>query len=163
MNKLFLAFTLTCAAQSAEPAAHARTEFRFTLDIPYDRAAPLFGALAEQKWSPGWKPRFIYPDPPEDRQGAVFFVDSGDHSALWTMTEFDLVRGRIQYVFLLNQAILTRIDIALSRNSASKTDVVVAYHRTALNAAANDHIKHFSSIDASKGAEWKSAIEASMK
>jgi hypothetical protein len=162
MNQFLSALTLTCAAQiaGAQTAAHARTEFRFTLDVPYDRAAPLFGAHAEQKWAPDWKPRFIYPDPAEDRQGAIFFVEAAGHSALWTTTEFDLPRGRVQYVSLWNQHVLTRIDITLAHNGPLKTDVRVAYERTAVDPSANEHVKAMSAADANKGPEWKRQIEA---
>jgi hypothetical protein len=51
---------------NSSEAAHVRTEFRFTVNLPYESAFPLFGAWAGQKWFPGWKPRFVHPIPPAD-------------------------------------------------------------------------------------------------
>ena len=66
---------------------YARTEFHFTVDLPYDSAAPLFGALAEQKWAPDFKPVFLYPDPPADQEGMVFRVAHSGHSSIWRQGE----------------------------------------------------------------------------
>jgi len=148
--------------QAAEEVAHVRTEFRFTVDVPYDTAAPLFGALAEQKWAPGWKPQFLYPAPPADQEGAVFQVEHGSHTSAWVTTVFDLPGGHVQYVAIIDHLLLTRIDIRLARN-AGKTDVAVAYERTALEAGANDHVRALAKSDAVQGPEWKGQIEAYAK
>ena len=57
-----------------EPAAsaalaHTRTEFRFTVEAPFEQTAPLFGADEERKWSPDWNPQFVYPEPAHDQPG----------------------------------------------------------------------------------------------
>ncbi|HUI58160.1 MAG TPA: hypothetical protein VLY04_24465 [Bryobacteraceae bacterium] len=154
----------TCARPADDEATHVRTEFHFTLDIPYASAAPLFGADAERKWSEGWNPRFLYPAPPADQEGAVFRVDHGaSHSSVWINTVFDLPAGHVQYVFILNQAVITRIDIHLTRNGSDKTDVTVAYERTALDPAANEHVRSLAHSDAAGAKDWKPAIEAYWK
>ena len=141
--------------------AHVRTEFHFTLDIPYASAAPLFGADAERKWSEGWYPRFLYPVPPADQEGAIFRVDhSASHSSVWINTVFDLPAGRVQYVYILNQAVITRIDIHLTRNGSDKTGVNVVYERTALDPAFNEHVRSLAQSDAAGAKDWKPAIEA---
>jgi hypothetical protein len=147
---------------AAGEVAHARTEFHFTVDLPYATAAPLFGPLAEKKWAPDWAPRFLYPTPPVDQEGAVFRVDPGpSHSSVWINTAFDLAGGHVQYVYLLNQAMITRIDIKLAANGAEKTDVNVVYDRTALDPTANDHVQHFASLDTRKAAgEWQEQFHA---
>ncbi len=149
---------LCCFALLA--AAHARTEFQFTIDLPYDAAAPLFGALAEQKWAPDFKPVFLYPDPPEDREGMVFRVAHPGHSSIWVNTLFDLAGGRVQYVYVLEGALVTRIDIHLTRLGESQTGVKVAYERTALDPAANSHLQEFARHDAAAGHEWQAALNA---
>jgi len=147
-----------------EPLAHLRTEFHFTLDIPYASAAPLFGALAEQKWEKDWRPRFLFPIPPADEEGAVFRVDHGpSHMSVWVNTVFDLPGGHVQYVYILNQAMLTRIDIRLAKDGPAKTGVTVAYERTALEAGANAHVKSFAQGDADSADSWKPAIEGYWK
>jgi hypothetical protein len=164
------AAVLAVACQMASPAqnkpvdevAHERTAFRFTVDLTYAMAAPLFGAWAEQKWAPDWKPQFLYPNPPEDREGAVFRVESGpSHSAVWMTTVFDLAAGHVQHVYVLNHAVMTRIDIHLAKNGETKTDVAVAYEWTALDPAANQHVKHLAATEGETTArEWRDAINA---
>ena len=74
-----------------ERCARARSEFRFTVDIPFEAAALLFGPLGEQAWAPWWKPQFLYSNP-----SAVFRVDyPPSHSSIWTTTVFDLAGGHV--------------------------------------------------------------------
>jgi hypothetical protein len=161
-NGMAIAAILLPAAAMAQ--GHERTEFRFTLDVDYETAAPLFGAWAERQWAPDWKPDFIYPTPPEDREGAVFRVGSGTaHSSVWMLTLFDLPGGHVQYALLLNQSIFARIDIHMARNGARKTDVAVAYEWTALDPAANDRLKALMNAHANQGPQWKAEIEASVR
>jgi hypothetical protein len=157
-----IAAILLPAAAMAQ--VHQRTEFRFTLDVEYRTAAPLFGAWAERQWAPDWKPEFVYPVPPNDEEGAVFRVGAGSaHDAVWMLTVFDLAGGHVQYALVLNQAIFTRIDIRLARNGAQKTDVTVAYEWTALQPEAEPHLKSLMKSHAGQGAEWKTAIEAAVR
>jgi hypothetical protein len=148
--------TSICLVNAME---HCRTEFEFTIDAPYDRVAPLFGALAEQKWSPEWKPQFLYPAPAADQEGAVFRVEHPGRSSIWVNTLFDLAAGRVQYVYILNGMMATRIDIHLTRKGDAATHVAVAYERTALEDAADAHVRSMAKGDAGNGPEWKAAIE----
>ncbi len=123
-----IGFTLAmaCMVLSAqEPAAlpalaHTRTEFKFTVDAPFEQTAPLFGANEERKWSPDWNPQFVYPVPAQDQQGMVFRVDHPHHSSVWVNTAFDLTTGHIQYAYVLNEAMTTLIDIHLTREERGK-------------------------------------------
>jgi len=146
--------------QNNEHPAQVRTRFHFTADLAYPSAAPLFGALAEQKWADGWKPVFLYPDPPADQEGAVFRVEHPGHSSIWATTVFDLPVGHVQYLVVLNNAILMRIDIRLTRNGAEKTDVSVLYERTAIDPSFNDEARALAKKDAGHADEWRDAINA---
>ena len=137
---------------------HTRTEFEFTANAPWEQTAPLFGANEERKWSPDWNPQFIYPQPARDQPGMVFQVTHGQHSSTWVNTAFDLAGGHIQYAYVLNDAMVTVIDIHLSRLSDHKTAVAVVYERTALIPEANEHVQHFAKGDERAGKEWDDAI-----
>ncbi len=142
--------------------AHASAAFRFELAVPYDVAAPLFGAKAETQWAPDFVPQFLHPQPGADVEGAVFrTIDSPTESRLWIATAFDLVQGHVQYVTILNTAMITRIDIRLSRLAGERTGVAVCYERTALEPAANDEVLALSRKDPEKAEDWRIAIEAS--
>ena len=156
-----LAFGARLMAQPGAPdLAHARAEFHLTVHLPYAEAAPLFGAWAEQKWAPEWKPQFLYPSPPADQEGAVFKVEHGSHSSIWVTTIFEIGAGHIQYVYILNQVLITRIDIRLRREGADATGVSVSYERTALNPAANEHLKLLARKDSEQAPEWQAALDA---
>ena len=170
MQVSVLATALVCLAigslslfgqnQVAAGLAHARTEFRFTASAPYHRVAPLFGAEAERNWAPGWEPEFVFPVPPRDQEGAVFLIRHGQDASTWTTTAFDLVAGHVQYVYTMNAALVTLIDIHLTREGAHKTGVSVVYERTALTPEANDHVAHLAQHDKGFGKEWQQQINA---
>lgn len=161
MKALGLLILLACVSQApASDLAHVRTEFHISVNLPYAEAAPLFGAWAEQKWAPDWKPQFIYPSPPADREGAVFKVEHGSYSSIWITSVFDLANGHIQYVYLLNMALMTRIDIHLKSEAASRTAVSVIYERTALDPAANEHATHMATSDSQQAPKWQAALDA---
>lgn len=149
------------AQANGEEAAHARTEFHFTVSLSYEKAFPLFGALGEQNWASDWKPQFLYPNPPADKQGAVFLVgNSPSHSSVWMTTKFDVLRGEVQHVFVLNRAAISLIDISLKRNGPDKTDVSVTYELTALDPNAADHVRALAKQHEHSAEEWKKAIDS---
>ncbi len=143
---------------TSEQLAHTRTEFKFTTNAPFEEAAPLFGANEERKWAPDWKPQFVYPQPARDQQGMVFQVAHGSYTATWVNTAFDLAGGHFQYAYVLRDAMVTTIDIHLTRSGTQKTDVNVVYERTALTPEANDHVAHFAKGDEKAGKEWQEQI-----
>lgn len=156
-----LALAMPLIAQTAAPdLAHSRAEFRLTVHLPYAQAAPLFGAWAEQKWASDWKPQFLYPSPPADQEGAVFKVDHGSHSSIWVTTVFDLPAGHVQYVYILNSILITRIDIRLRNQGDHETGVSVVYERTALEPGANDHLQVLAKHDSEQAPEWQAALDA---
>jgi hypothetical protein len=142
----------------AETLAHTRTEFKFIANASFEQTAPLFGAYEERKWAPDWNPKFVYPGPAHDGQGMVFQVAHGQMTSTWVNTAFDLTRGHIQYAYVLSDAMVTVIDIHLTRDSAQKTGVNVVYERTALMPEANEHVLHFAKGDAKAQHEWEGQI-----
>jgi hypothetical protein len=154
-----IAMISTCLAQGpASALMHTRIEFHFTANGSFEQVAPLFGANEERKWAPEWNPQFIYPVPAHDQPGMVFRVEHPGHSAVWINTAFDLAAGHIQYTYVLGDAMVTLIDIHLTRDSAQKTGVTVLYERTALIPEANEHVQHFAKGDETAGKEWEEAI-----
>lgn len=146
-------------ATPAQMLAHLTRTFSFTVNAPLREAAPLFGPEGERVWAgDDWNPRFLYPTPAQDIQGAVFTVQHGEHTAVWVNTIFDLERGRMQYVYVLADLLATTIDVHLHAVDAQHTKVDVTYTRTALRPEANDHVAAMSSHDAKQGPEWERSI-----
>ncbi len=92
-------------------SSRARTEERFTFiaHAVMEQVAPLFGADKERVWSPKWSPKFIQSAPGGDMPGMVFAVRHGELEATWVNTAFDLTQGRIQYAYVIPDALITVI------------------------------------------------------
>ena len=158
-----LAGTMNSSPVEAQEAAasqltHTRNEFAFVAKAPYAQVFPLFGAWEEKKWAEGWKPQFVYPALPHDQPGMVFTVKHGGMRSVWTNTAFDPAAGHVQYVYVIPDALVTLIDIHLTKAGSNLTQVSVLYERTALTGEANDHVAHLAKGDAKSGPEWEAAM-----
>lgn len=139
---------------------HVRNTFEFTVQAPPRDVAPLFGAHRERVWAEGWEPQFLYPQPAEDRQGAIFTVKRGDRIATWVTTVYEPDSGHIQHVYFVADIMVTLIDIHLFSSSGPvATHVKVAYERTALRPELNEEIRKEGELDAQQSNEWREAIE----
>jgi len=141
------------------PVVHVRNEFEFTVHAPYEAVAPLFGAEMERVWAGDhWDPHFLYPQPAQDIQGAVFTIRHGHRRAYWINTSLDMSSRHFQYVYVIPEAMAVLIDVRFSQPDAANTKVNVAYERTALNPEANEHVKEMGDGDRKSGKEWGTAI-----
>jgi hypothetical protein len=144
---------------SQQSTAHVSNSFAFSVDAPLKDAAPLFGPEGERVWAgDDWNPQFVFPVPPRDVEGAVFTMRHGEHTAVWVNTLFDLKAGRMQYVYVLANLLVTTIDVRLHAIDAGHTNVDVTYVRTALRPEANQHVFTMGKHDSEQGAEWENSI-----
>jgi len=144
--------------------AHVQNSFTLTVRAPYKIAAPLFGPNGERAWAGNdWDPQFIYPEPAEDRGGAVFTVKHGPHQSVWVNTLFDVEAGHFQYVYFVNDLMVTVVDLKFSVLDSRNTKVNVVYERTALNPEANDHVRQLGVSDRNNGTRWQKAINDYLK
>jgi hypothetical protein len=138
---------------------HVRNSFDLTIHAPYKVAAPLFGPGGERSWAESdWDPQFIYPHPPEDREGAVFTINHGSHQSVWVNTAFDVKARHFQYVYFISGAMLTVINLRFSALDTDHTKVSVVYERTALSPDANDHVEKLGATDRGNGKRWEKAV-----
>jgi hypothetical protein len=146
-------------AASSGPVLHVRNEFEFMVHAPYRVAAPLFGPEGERGWAEGhWDPHFLYPQPAQDTRGAVFTIPHGHGQAYWINTSMDVDARHFQYVSVIPGAMVVLIDVRFSEPDPANTKVNVAYERTALNPAANEHVQELGNTDRASGKEWGTAI-----
>jgi hypothetical protein len=139
---------------------HVRNSFQLLVPAPLARAATLFGPEGERCWAgPRWNPEFLYPQPGEDVQGAVFTIQHGAHKSVWVNTLFDPAAGRMQYVSFLPETLVSVVEVRLTPVNLSSTRVEVSYARTALDPAANDDVEALGQSDSKSGADWQQAIE----
>lgn len=139
--------------------AHTEEKFAFTANSPMESVAPLFGADKEKVWSPEWNPHFIHPLPPADEEGMVFTVSHGSLKVPWVNTEFDLKNGRIQYVYVIPDMLVTVITLRLTPEG-KQTRIEVEYDRTALSAEADAHVRHMAEGDRNSGPDWEKHVNA---
>jgi hypothetical protein len=140
--------------------AHVTNTFHLIVHAPLSRAAILFGPEGERCWAgPHWNPEFLYPQPGQDIQGAVFTVQHGPHNSVWVNTLFDPAGGRMQYVSFIPEKLVSTVDVRLAPLDPFSTSVEVTYARTALNVSANDDVQAMGKKDGESGPEWQQAIE----
>jgi hypothetical protein len=143
--------------RSGAPRAHSEEKFVFTANAPMEQVAPLLGADKERVWSPGWDPQFVYPLPAADAQGMVFSVAHHHLRSIWVNTELNLKNGRVQYVYVIPDALVTVITLNLTPK-ANQTIVEVHYDRTALTPEADSHVREMAAQDRASGPEWEQQI-----
>ncbi len=150
----------TCvqAQESVAQLAHTHEEFSLIVNTSYDEAFPLFGAYEERKWAKGFEPQFIHPFPARDQQGMVFTTERDGRLSVWTNTAFDPATGHVQYIYVVNDAMVTLIDIHLAKANAAETRVSVVYERTALRPEVNELVAQQAKGDENRGSEWAAMI-----
>lgn len=147
------------ARAEASGLRHTEKTFEFVAEAQLSEVAPLFGADKERVWAEGWAPHFLWPSPPADREGMVFTIDHDGRTGYWVNTAFDLDHGRIEYVYVVPEWLVTRITLALTPVDGN-TRVRVTYERTALSPDANTQVDELASHDAASGPEWGAAVNA---
>jgi hypothetical protein len=139
--------------------AHTEQAFEFRAKAPMQVVAPLFGADKERLWATDWSPDFLWPAVAQDREGMAFTLARGRKTAIWVNTTFDLPGGRVQYVYVIPDTLVTVITLRLTPQE-NGTLVAVNYLRTALNAKANDLVRQMAAHDSVAGPEWEKQINA---
>jgi hypothetical protein len=152
------------AAGQAGPApqerAHVETNFDVVVHAPYAEAARLFGPEGERAWAgKHWDPRFVYPQPGRDEQGAVFTIQHGPLEAVWVVARHDVEARHFQYVYVIPGIMACTIEVGFRPVDAGTTNVHVTYERTALSAEGDGHVATMAEGDRKAGPEWQAAIE----
>ena len=142
---------------SGQARVHTEEKFVFTANGPMSEVALLFGADKERVWAPEWNPQFVQPVPAADQEGMVFTVKHDHLRAAWVNTAFDPKTGRMQYVYMIPDALVTVITIQLTPKG-NQTQVDVEYARTALSVEADAHVRQMADGDRGSGPEWEKQI-----
>lgn len=136
---------------------HTQEQFEFMANGPMEQVAPLFGADKERVWAAEWDPQFLFPSPGTDKEGMVFTTDRHQGHAVWVNTELDVRNGRVQYVYVVPDAMATLITLRLTP-AGDKTHVAVTYERTALSSDADMRVRQMADGDRGSGPEWEKAV-----
>ena len=134
--------------------------FTIRLHAPVADALPLFGPVREAEWAPHWEPKFLHQPRGTQAEGAVFTVSAEHNSgSLWVLTEYDLEAGRIAYVTIIPDRVLTEIKIRVTPDGSRASRATVTYRKSALSADGNAVVNELTAAWAAhQPPHWEEAI-----
>ncbi len=150
---------------AAAPASQVGT---FHLDAPLSRVMPMFTAVGERAWAPGWEPRVLSG---ETERGTVF-VTRGHNGIVttWIVTDYRPDVGRVSYARFAEGSHVGLVDVVCEVGTkagakGSGTDCTVRYTLTGVDAAGQEFVGNFleSSRYAQMMLEWQAAINSALR
>jgi Polyketide cyclase / dehydrase and lipid transport len=126
------------SAMSVSPATQVRT---FHLDAPLARVFPLFTALGERAWAPGWEPRVL--SGPEERGSAFITTATHGHTVTWIVTDYRPAEGHVSYARLVHDSNIGLVDVSCTEARSGGTDVSVRYTLTPVSEAGKSLVAEF--------------------
>jgi hypothetical protein len=131
---LFFLPQVAVAADQDVRQRHVEIVMHFTQSR--ERVTEAFGPLAEATWDEKFKPEFVYPIPASQIAGAVFRTPGGK---IWLLHDYDVARGRVQYVISDPSVVVTlTIDLTAAGSGCvahMSYDVVALDEQGAAHAA----------------------------
>lgn len=135
MTALFCLWSLCTMANV--PATQVRS---FHLDAPLARVFPLFTALGEKAWAPGWEPQLLSG---REERGSVFRTVHGGHETTWIVVDYRPAEGRVSYARLARDSNMGIVDVECNAAAAGGTDVSVRYTLTGLDGGGQAFVNGF--------------------
>jgi hypothetical protein len=148
-------------AANAEEVSLVSAERTITVSLRASQrvAFALFGPVEEQKWTPDWRPRFLFRSgPPEQPDFAVMTNGNEDDAPIWVISAYDKLRGYIQYVSFRPGKTLTLVSIQCFPARHDTTRVRITYRRTALRPESNAAVEHFAAGFTSEAQHWENTL-----
>jgi hypothetical protein len=152
LQALLFSLLMFCAmahAQQPDSSTRASRSGELRIHGPADKVFSLFTPKGELLWIPTWKYTALYPPNGETEQDMVFRTDDG--ATTWSLAHYD-PPNRSVYV-LMNADLVARIQVECRAESATETNMRIAYTWTALTDKGRSHIAH------STGAEFQTKME----
>ncbi len=122
----------------------------------------LFGPVREAEWAPDWKPHFIHPSEPAQREGAVFTTKSANGiERLWLLTSYDVDRGHVEYVFVTPGFTANEVKIQVVPESEKRCKATITYRHSALAPEGNVEVEKLNDHwAAEQRVHWEAAINS---
>ncbi len=130
----------------------------FELSIPAEQAFPLFTALGEKQWVPGWQPDLIYPASGELEEDQVFFTGQGQERTFWYVAHLDADRFEVDYIRATVTSRVARVQVRLQPNDQG-CSVEVTYRWTAITESGWAEIQKAADEYDDMMVEWKRLLE----
>jgi len=154
----------TTEAEAAGASALEQRTQSFTIRLQGSVAevTPLFGPVREAEWAPTWRPRFICPAVGEQREGVVFTTTNAKgKTRLWLLTDYDVKRGRVEYVLVTPGFTIDQIKIQVNPDRTGQSKATITYRHSALAPEGNEEV---ATLDADWAEQqrfhWERAINA---
>ncbi|MFZ0499004.1 MAG: SRPBCC family protein [Steroidobacteraceae bacterium] len=139
---------------SESPTTQVRT---FRVAAPVARVFPLFTALGERAWVPGWEPELLSG---REERGSVFRTVHGGRETTWIVVTYLPAEGRVSYARLARGSNMGLVDVQCGAAPEGGTQVSVRYTLTGLDAQGQAFVaefldpRHYSHMVE----EWREAI-----
>ena len=122
---------------SEPPSTQVRT---FHLDAPIARVLPLFTALGETAWAPGWEPELLSG---QEERGSVFRTRHAGRETTWIVVNYQPAQGRVSYARLAQGSNMGLVDVQCSAAADGGTEISVRYTLTGLNPQGQAFVAEF--------------------
>lgn len=139
----------------------AGTQVRsFHVDAPVARVFPMFTALGERAWAPGWEPELLSG---REERGSVFRTSHHGRETTWIVVDYRPEEGRVSYARLAQGSNMGLVDVRCTPVSGG-TEVSVRYTLTGVNPEGQAFVTEF--LDPAHYtrmiAEWRAAISKAL-
>lgn len=144
---------------STPPSSQIRS---FHLDAPLARVFPLFTALGEKSWAPGWDPQILSG---REERGSVFRTSRDGRETTWIVVDYRPSEGRASYARLAHGSNMGLVDVECSAAPGGGTDVSVRYTLTGLDAQGQAFVAEFLQPDQYSRMieEWRVLVSAALE
>ena len=130
----------------------------FGLVMAPDEAFPLFTALGEKEWVPGWDPELVFPASGELEQDQVFLTGEGDEKTFWYVSQVDFKSHRVDYIRNTPTSRVARVHVEVHPDgTGSKVDVTYVW--TALSESGAREIEAAAAGYEAMMGEWKRLVD----
>jgi hypothetical protein len=132
-----------------------------TVARPPAEAFVLFTPRGEERWVPGWQPRFPAPTTDDTAPGTVFETDVHGRLTTWVVVERTPGR-RIRYARVVPGDTAGTVTVDLS-DAGGHSEVTVTYELTALTPSALEPLRGFAARYRDMLRQWADAIAATLE
>jgi hypothetical protein len=133
---------------------------QLTVELPPEQAFHLFTPRGEERWVPGWSPRFPVVAADDTTPGTVFETEANGRITTWLVVE--RIPGRlVRYARVTPGVSAGTVTVGLA-DAGGTSDVTVTYDLTALAPSAEESLRGFAARYQQMLGEWAAAIAASL-
>jgi len=145
------------SVSSAQPETQLRS---FHLGALRGLVFPLFTALGERAWAPGWDPVLLAGA--EERGSAFRTKNHHGQETVWIVIDYRPAEGRVSYARLAYGSNIGLVDVVCTEPPAGGTDVSVRYTLTALSEEARSFVRDFLNPEhySQMMEEWRAALNS---